>query len=109
MISSFLHCHYIRPVYVFAFVSFFNYHRWHQARKEAEIFYGISDPDVESCALGPKKRGRSYQPLRLGEAELPASSRLLDPSPGGGNDGVRVMLPLPGAGFVDIDEPPINT
>ena len=58
---------------------------------------------MESCALGPKKRGRKYQLLRLGEAALPASSILLDPSAGGRNDGVRVMQPLPGAGFVDID------
>lgn len=72
-------------------------------RKEAEIFYGISDPDVESCALGPKKRGRSYQQLRLGQARLPAHSVIMSPAPLGGNDGPRVMAPLSGAGFVDID------
>ena len=72
-------------------------------RKEAEIYYGISDPDIESCALGPKKRGRKYQPLRLHEASLPESSILLSNAVGGRNDGVRTMRPLPGAGFIDID------
>ena len=56
---------------------------------------------MESCALGPKKRGRSYQTLRLGDASLPSNSIIL--SPKGGNDGPRVMAPLKGAGFVDID------
>jgi hypothetical protein len=73
---------------------------WHQVRKEAEIFYGISDPDTESCALGPRKLGRKYQTLHLHNAQLPRSSIISSPSD---SNYARVLKPLKGAGFVDID------
>mmetsp|Transcript_3580 Transcript_3580/g.5569 ORF Transcript_3580/g.5569 Transcript_3580/m.5569 type:complete len:117 (-) Transcript_3580:99-449(-) len=71
-------------------------YRWHQVRKEAEAFYGITTA-AASC-VRQKSGAMKYSPLDLSRAVVPARPHLEIPPPG-----FSRMDPLPGAGFVEID------
>ena len=75
--------------------------RWHAAHKETEQYFGIST-DLSSCEPS-KPGGRGplrYTPLDLERAVIPSDARFKVPTLSGPYE---KMDPLPGGGFVDID------
>jgi hypothetical protein len=76
--------------------------RWHESRKETESYFNIVTPQASCEPFAPSNPNSRlvYTPLRLDKAEIPTQARFEVPPLSGPYE---VMEPLPGAGFVDID------